>query len=57
MRHTHQKPIQLCLRNSTSQRTNNNIKTMKRQAYHFRNQDFLKLTIFAIHEAKSAFVG
>jgi transposase len=37
--------------------TNNKIKTMKRQAYGFRDLQFLKLKIFAIHEAKYALVG
>jgi transposase len=37
--------------------TNNKIKTMKRQAYGFRDQEFLKLRIYAIHEAKYALVG
>jgi transposase len=37
--------------------TNNKIKTMKRQAYGFRDQDFLKLKIYAIHETKYALVG
>jgi transposase len=37
--------------------TNNKIKTMKRQAYGFRDQEFLKLKIYAIHETKYALVG
>jgi transposase len=37
--------------------TNNKIKTMKRQAYGFRDKEFLKLKILAIHEAKYALVG
>jgi transposase len=37
--------------------TNNKIKTMKRQAYGFRDQDFLKLKILGIHETKYALVG
>jgi transposase len=37
--------------------TNNKIKTMKRQAYGFRDQDFLKLKILAIHQSKYALVG
>jgi transposase len=37
--------------------TNNKIKTMKRQAYGFRDQEFLKLKILAIHESKYALVG
>ena len=37
--------------------TNNKIKTMKRQAYGFRDPEFLKLKILAIHETKYALVG
>ena len=37
--------------------TNNKIKTMKRQAYGFRDQEFFKLKIYAIHESKYALVG
>jgi transposase len=37
--------------------TNNKIKTMKRQAYGFRDQEFLRLKILAIHQAKYALVG
>jgi len=37
--------------------TNNKIKTMKRQAYGFRDQEFFKLKILAIHESKYALVG
>jgi transposase len=37
--------------------TNNKIKTMKRQAYGFRDQEFLKLKIYGIHETKNALVG
>jgi transposase len=37
--------------------TNNKIKTMKRQAYGFRDQEFFKLKILAIHEAKYELVG
>ena len=37
--------------------TNNKIKTMKRQAYGFRDKAFLKLKILGIHEAKYALVG
>jgi transposase len=34
--------------------TNNKIKTMKRQAYGFRDMEFFKLKIMALHEAKYA---
>jgi transposase len=37
--------------------TNNKIKTMKRQAYGFRDQEFFKLKILAIHETRYALVG
>ncbi len=37
--------------------TNNKIKTMKRQAYGFRDEVFFKLKILAIHETKYEFVG
>ncbi len=36
---------------------NNKIKTMKRQAYGFRDREFFKLKIMAIHEEKYALVG
>jgi transposase len=37
--------------------TNNKIKTMKRQAYGFRDLAFFKLKILAIHETRYALVG
>jgi transposase len=37
--------------------TNNKIKTMKRQAYGFRDQEFFKLKILAIHESTYELVG
>jgi transposase len=37
--------------------TNNKIKTMKRQAYGFRDKEFFKLKIMAIHLTKYALVG
>lgn len=36
---------------------NNKIKTMKRMAYEFRDIEFFKLKIMAIHETKYALVG
>ena len=36
---------------------NNKIQTMKRQAYGFRDIDFFKLKILALHESKYALVG
>jgi transposase len=37
--------------------TNNKIKTMQRQAYGFRDYDFFKLKIYALHETTYALVG
>ena len=37
--------------------TNNKIKTMQRKAYGFRDMDFFKLKIMALHETKYALVG
>jgi len=37
--------------------TNNKIKTLQRQAYGYRDMEFFKLKIFALHEAKYALVG
>lgn len=37
--------------------TNNKIKTMKRQAYGFRDPEFFRLKILGIHQAKYALVG
>lgn len=37
--------------------TNNKIKTMQRQAYGYRDQEFFRLEILAAHEAKYALVG
>lgn len=37
--------------------TNNKIKTMQRQAYGFRDKEFFKLRIFALHETRYALVG
>ena len=37
--------------------TNNKIKTMKRQAYGFRDREFLELKILAIHETRYVLVG
>jgi len=36
---------------------NNKIKTMKRQAYGFRDMEFFKLKIMALHQTKYALVG
>jgi transposase len=37
--------------------TNNKIKTMKRQAYGYRDKEFFQLKILAIHESKYELVG
>jgi transposase len=37
--------------------TNNKIKTMQRQAYGFRDHEFFKLKILALHETRYALVG
>ena len=37
--------------------SNNKIKTMQKQAYGFRDMEFFKLKIRALHEAKYALVG
>ena len=37
--------------------TNNKIKTMKRQAYGYRDIEFFKLRIMALHETKYALVA
>lgn len=37
--------------------TNNKIKTLQRQAYGFRDLEFFKLKIFALHESRYALVG
>ena len=37
--------------------TNNKIKTLQRQAYGYRDMEFFKLKIFALHEAKYALIG
>ena len=36
---------------------NNKIKTMKRQAYGFRDREFFKLKILGLHQTKYALVG
>jgi transposase len=36
---------------------NNKIKTLKRQSYGFRDQEYFKLKILAIHKARHAIVG
>jgi len=36
---------------------NNKSKTLKRQSYGFRDQEYFKLKILAIHKARDAIVG
>jgi len=36
---------------------NNKIKTMKRQAYGFRDKEFFKLKILGLHQTKYALLG
>jgi len=36
---------------------NNKIKTMKQQAYGYRDMEFFKLKIMALHQTKYALVG
>jgi transposase len=37
--------------------TNNKIKTMQRMAYGFRDREFFKLKIYALHETRYQLVG
>ena len=37
--------------------TNNKIKTLQKQAYGYRDMDFFKLKIYALHETRYALVG
>jgi transposase len=37
--------------------TNNKIKTLQKRAYGFRDKEFLKLKIYALHESRYALVG
>jgi transposase len=37
--------------------TNNKIRALQRQAYGFRDQEFFRLKLMALHEAKYALVG
>jgi len=37
--------------------TNNKIKTLQKQAYGFRDMEFFKLKIYALHETRYALVG
>ena len=46
-----------CLSTGPLEGTNNKIKTMQRKAYGYRDIDFFKLKIMALHETKYALVG
>jgi transposase len=46
-----------CISTGPLEGTNNKIKTMQRQAYGFRDQEFFKLKILALHETKYALLG
>ena len=37
--------------------TNNKIRTMQRQAYGFRDDEFFKLKLYALHKVKYALIG
>ena len=46
-----------CLSTGPLEGTNNKIKTMQRKAYGYRDMEFFKLKIMALHETKYALVG
>jgi len=46
-----------CLSTGRLEGVNNKIKTMQRQAYGYRDMEFFKLKIMALHETKYALVG
>jgi len=46
-----------CRITTTLEATNNKIKTIQRQAYGFRDNEFFKLRIFSLHETRYALVG
>jgi transposase len=43
--------------NASAEGINNKIKTMKRQAYGFRDIEYFKLRLYHLHESRYAFVG
>ena len=43
--------------NARAEGINNKIKTMKRQAYGFRDMQYFKLRLYHLHESRYAFVG
>ena len=43
--------------NAAAKGINNKIKTMKRQAYGFRDMEYFKLRLYHLHEQRYAFVG
>jgi transposase len=46
-----------CISTGPLEELNNKIQTMKRQAYGFRDLEFFKLKILAIHKTKRVLVG
>ncbi len=46
-----------CLSTGPLEGTNNKIKTMQRKAYGYRDMEFFKLKLMALHETKYALVG
>lgn len=46
-----------CLSTGPLEGTNNKIKTMQRKAYGYRDMEFFKLKVMALHENKYALVG
>lgn len=46
-----------CLSTGPLEGTNNKIKIMQRKAYGYRDMEFFKLKIMALHETKYALVG
>ena len=43
--------------NAGAEGINNKIKTMKRQAYGFRDMEYFKLRLYHLHEQRSSFIG
>jgi transposase len=43
--------------NAAAEGINNKIKTMKRQAYGFRDMEYFKLRLYHLHEQRYSFVG
>ena len=45
------------LSNSSAEGVNNKIKTLKRQAYGFRDIEYFKLRLYHLHKSRYSFVG